>query len=183
MATKCVILMGGLLGADGYVDSEGMEYLGKMLVDQGVIAKENLSIFTFMHYQDEAESWISGHVAAHSTSDKLVLIGYSGGGSRGTYLTRAMGNYQFDLFVAYDPSPKWQMLPVGPNVKNVLLYYNSDPKLYVPFLGSLGGGVITAVDQTRTHIETVTIAQEHLLVQENSTLHARTIAAIKALGH
>ena len=126
-------------------------------------------------------TWGNWYEAAKSIAisklpkDKLVVIGYSGGGSRATDVANSfMRALQIDLMVLYDPSPKWQMNPIGDNVKNAICYYNTNPMMPSPY-GMLGGGRLTGT----AHIETIPIAQQHLLVQFNQSLHERTVAAMK----
>jgi hypothetical protein len=99
-----------------------------------------------------------------------VVIGYSGGGSRATWL--ADGELIIiDLMVLYDPSPSWQMKPVKDNVKRAICYHNTNP-----MFGRLGGGLLRG-----PHVEVGDIAECHLDVEKDLALHARTIAAVKEL--
>jgi len=69
---------------------------------------------------------------------KIVVIGYSGGGSRATWLANMPSKPQIDLMVYYDPSPRWQMKPISANVKRALCYHNTNPMMWVPGIGTLG---------------------------------------------
>ena len=72
-------------------------------------------------------------------------LGYSGGGSRATYLANAFMGKAADRSDWYcmTTSPKWQMQPIGHNVVRAICYHNTNPMMLVPLLGELGGGVLT----------------------------------------
>jgi len=74
--------------------------------------------------------------------------------------------------VTYDPSPKWQMQNLPPNVKAAITYQNQ-----VPFLFDLGGGELTG-----PKVERYLIAEEHLAVQFDERLHQITLHAIEDLA-
>jgi hypothetical protein len=78
-----------------------------------------------------------------------------------------------DLMVAYDPSPTWQMEPLRANVDLAVCYYNLSPMM----LG-LGGGQLTGSAQK---IVTIEISEQHLAVQFDAALHARTVAFVQEL--
>lgn len=167
------ILLGGIAGPDGVVTSRGMYGLADTL-------SKLPGVETHTYF------WSSWQVAAsamwaQAKADKTVLIGYSGGGTRATWLSYFYPQIPIDLMVLYDPSPARQMYPIKDNVAHALCYHNTRPLMWVPFIGSLGGGVLTGVKGYTGKIETVDFAQQHLLVQFNSALHARTVAAVKAL--
>ena len=111
---------------------------------------------------------------------QVAVIGYSGGGSRATWLANGVDEPRIDLMVCYDPSPKWQMQPIRTNVKKAICYYNTNPMMPSPY-GMLGGGRLTTFICPRLwpQIETVTISEQHLLVQADQSLHERTVAAVK----
>ena len=60
--------------------------------------------------------------------------------------------------------------------KRAICYHNTKPDMFVPFIGSLGGGVLVG-----TNVETIDIAIPHLKVQFSQSLHQRTTLAVKAL--
>jgi hypothetical protein len=90
--------------------------------------------------------------------------------------------------VYYDPSPKWQMKPISTNVKKALCYHNIKPMMWVPGIGDLGGGQLIghALGSSRPvdgpSIETINIAEQHMLVQINQSVHERTVKAVRALA-
>jgi hypothetical protein len=123
---------------------------------------------------------------ANQGKAKIVVIGYSGGGSRATWLANMPSKPQIDLMVHYDPSPRWQMKPIGTNVKKALCYHNTQPLMWVPGIGSLGGGELVPSAAARDvldtpAIETVDIAEQHFLVQVDQSLHQRTVDAVRSL--
>ena len=165
MTVRVTILLGGMLGPDGWIDSDGMLFLRDDLrkID-GVIV--------------ETLTWNEWTAALNNIADddKTAIIGYSGGGSRATWLANSIHHPTIDLMVLYDPSPSWQMQRIGSNVKRAICYHNTKPDMFVPFIGSLGGGVLVG-----TNVETIDIAIPHLKVQFSQSLHQRTTLAVKAL--
>ena len=166
MTVAAFILRGGILpgGGDGVVSSAGMDLLGNRLTDLGCV----VSRYNWGAWLTAAQDlW-----RAQAAGSKIVLIGYSGGGSRATWLADLPNKPQIDLMVLYDPSPAWQMKPIGPNVKRAICYHNTTPLMF-----GLGGGVLTGT----TKIETVDIAEQHLAVQFDGKLHDLTISAVRSL--
>ena len=147
------LLLGGLFGGDGVVDSRGMLDLQDQLKALG------FPVTTF-YWSDYAK------VDQEPEAGKRIVIGYSGGGSRATWLKKPI-----DLMVLYDPSPAWQMKPCGKNVAKAICYHNT-----APMMAGLGGGVLTGPQVT-----TIDIAEQHLALQYNPDLHKRTVAACQAL--
>jgi hypothetical protein len=113
--------------------------------------------------------------------DIVIVIGYSGGGAKATWLANGYfgGSYpkdalprpQIDLMILYDPSPTWSMMPIQDNVKRAICYRNVTPLFF-----GLGGGVLVG---NNTQIDTIDIFEHHWLVQMDSMLHQRTIAEVK----
>ncbi|HZS57556.1 MAG TPA: hypothetical protein VFA65_24360 [Bryobacteraceae bacterium] len=161
------ILLGGLFGPDGAVTSRGMYGLADSLSKL-----PNVTCQTYF--------WSSWQVAwqamwQQKPTEKTAVIGYSGGGSRATWLAD-FSKLNIELMVLYDPSPEWQMCQIGNNVARAICYYNQSPMMF-----GLGGGKLTAINGFKGYLETVPIAEQHLAVQYDSTLHARTIAEVKQL--
>jgi hypothetical protein len=105
------LLLGGLEGIDGFVDSAGMEALIPMLSAIGVP--------TTMHTWDKWQDALP-EMRALPADCKTIVIGYSGGGSRATWVANSarwavnrLERSPIHLMVLYDPSPSWQMEPVG----------------------------------------------------------------------
>jgi len=171
-AVHAFLLLGGLVGIDGYADSAGMEQLIPMLKAIGV----ETSIYTWDHYADALPE-----MSALPADCRRTVIGYSGGGSRATYLANEMrGPPRIDLMVLYDPSPRWQMQAIGSNVFRALCYHNTNPMMPSLF-GWLGGGKLEAIAGAKVQIETVEISEQHLLVQLNGDLHKRTVREVQKL--
>jgi hypothetical protein len=166
------ILLGGVFGFDGPVMSAGMYGLAKKIA---AIPEVAVKTWTW-------NNWEAVLQALLAESGQKVLIGYSGGGSRATWVTYYSLAPDIDLMVAYDPSPKWQVQPLHSNVKKAICYYNLHPMM-PSFYGMLGGGklVPAAVDGCKD-ILTRTISEQHLLVQADQKLHAATVEAIVELG-
>lgn len=160
--TTVFILLGGLLGADGYVDSAGMWELRAPLRKLGAAVQ----VYSWQHYDRVAAA-----IDALPANAKVVVVGYSGGGSRATWVMRMVGR-AIDLMVLYDPSPAWQMNnPFTNRVKKAVCYYNVHP-----FIFDLGGGRCVGVQVT-----TIMINEPHLSVQFDRNLHGKTVAEVRRL--
>jgi hypothetical protein len=174
------LLLGGLVGSDGSVTSAGMFQLAKML---RALPGTKVKTYTW-------EKWAEAYKAilANEGKAKIVVIGYSGGGSRATWLANMPSKPQIDLMVNYDPSPKWQMKSIGSNVKKALCFHNTKPMMWMPGVGALGGGQLVGnapgFGGRSGHgpIEIINIAQQHMLVQVDQSLHERTVKAVGALA-
>jgi pimeloyl-ACP methyl ester carboxylesterase len=175
------LLLGGLLGTDGMVTSAGMFHLATMLRE---LPDTTVTTYNWSSWPDAYRA-----ILANQGKAKIVVIGYSGGGSRATWLANMPTKPQIDLMVSYDPSPRWQMKPIGGNVKKALCYHNTQPMMYMPGIGSLGGGELVARAPGRggdavagSAIENLDIAEQHFLVQVDQSLHQRTVEAVRALA-
>jgi len=171
---RVYLLMGGLYSIDGAVTSAGMEILVSQLR-----ALPNVVVKTY--------PWASYQICFNdqnrevSATDKMILIGYSGGGWRATTVANKMAKYKepVDLMVLYDPSPEWNMEPIHDNVKHPVCYQNSY-HMWIPLLGNIGGGILTSVPGG-PKIDVVSIKEQHLSVQYDATLHAKTVSLVKSL--
>jgi hypothetical protein len=160
-------------GKDGWVTSAGMLILRSMLLQI-----PGISFYTtnWGNYLDAYRD-----VAAVPADVKRVVIGYSGGGTRATYLADTKPYQEIDLMILYDPSPEWQMMKLWTNVKQVVCFHNLKPMMPSPY-GPLGGGSVTlAPGNDVTKVSTKNIAEQHLLVQKNMALHRQTVNLVKAL--
>ncbi len=172
------LLLGGLVGTDGTVTSAGMFRLANMLRE---LPDTTVTTYNWNNWPDAYRA-----ILANQGKAKIVVIGYSGGGSRATWLANMPSKPRIDLMVHYDPSPRWQMKPIGTNVKKALCYHNTQPLMWVPGIGSLGGGEVVASAAAKEvlampAIETVDIAEQHFLVQVDQSLHQRTVDAVRSL--
>jgi hypothetical protein len=157
------LLLGGLQGKDGWVTSAGMYRLRSSLAE--------LPDVTVTTYDWPSYTKVAADIALLPKEDIVVVIGYSGGGAKATWLANLPSKPQIDLMVLYDPSPPWGMQVIGPNVKRALCYCNVTPVFF-----GLGGGVLRGRD---TQVETVKIYEQHMLVQVDQTLHQRTIEEVR----
>jgi pimeloyl-ACP methyl ester carboxylesterase len=173
------LLLGGLVGTDGTVTSAGMFHLATMLRS---LPDTTVTTYNWSSWPDAYKA-----ILANQGKAKIVVIGYSGGGSRATWLANMPTKPQIDLMVSYDPSPRWQMKPIGTNVKKALCYHNTQPMMWMPGIGSLGGGELVARAPGKgdavagANIENLDIAEQHFLVQVDQSLHQRTLEAVRAL--
>ena len=180
-SVQVYLLLGGLVGSDGAVTSAGMFQLAKML---RALPDTKVRTYTW-------EKWAEAYKAilANEGKPKIVVIGYSGGGSRATWLANMPSKPQIDLMVNYDPSPKWQMKSIGSNVKKALCFHNTKPMMWMPGVGALGGGQLVGnapgfSDRSgHGRIESINIAEQHMLVQVDQSLHERTVKAVEALAN
>jgi hypothetical protein len=154
--------MGGLAGADGFVDSTGMLLLARRIA-------------WIPHTWVEIYNWADWVTAANrlwalpSEDTRVVVLGYSGGGSRATWLANGVPHKTIDLIVTYDPSPTWQMQNLPPNVKKAIAYQNQRR-----FLFSLGGGELTG-----PNVDRYQITEPHAAVQFDERLHQITLQSIE----
>lgn len=169
------VLLGGMTG--GALDrvpplNAGMNNLVHMLAPLGV------KTWTWGQWQsawrDIHDNWKSGN--------QIIIIGYSGGGTRGTWLCNAIKPAPVALLVVYDPSPARQMRPIGNNVRRAVCYHNLSPAMWFPGVGWLGGGIVTGDGSEPTPvIETVPISEWHLAVQFDEKLHRHTMDLINKI--
>ena len=162
---KIFILLGGLIGVDGYAVSPGILMLAHRLKAFGAVTTHNWT----------AREKVARSIAQLDPGHKVVLIGYSGGGFAITQIADELDGdppRKIDLLIAYDPSPAWSMSSLGRNVDKAICYCNSSPLM----LG-LGGAQLRG-----QAVETVPISEQHLAVQFDQSLHKRTIAEIEKLA-
>ena len=161
------IMLGGFVGIDGYAVSPGILLLAHRLSTFGDVSTHNWS----------SQSDVVQRIASLDPNDKVVLIGYSGGGFAITRVAEELnGNpgHRIDLLIAYDPSPTWSMRSLGRNVVRAICYCNDLPL----FLG-MGGAKLTGANT----VEVVNISEPHPVVQFDERLHKRTIAEVEKLAN
>jgi hypothetical protein len=163
--TYVYVLLGGVAGADGYVDSSGMLLLAGRIA---FIPRTWVETYNWRDWVTAANrAW-----ALPSKDTRIAVVGFSGGGSRATWLANSILHKKIDLLVTYDPSPAWQMQNLPPNVKKAITYQNQRR-----FFFNLGGGELTGPNVQRFAIE-----EEHLAVQFDERLHQITLQAIEDLA-
>jgi hypothetical protein len=158
------LLLGGLHGHDGWVTSAGMFGL------RGQVA--SLPDVTVTTYGWPSYKQVAADIARLPKDDIVIVLGFSGGGAKATWLANMPSKPHIDLMIMYDPSPSWGMMPIGPNVKRAICYCNMTPAFF-----GLGGGMLRGRDNT--NVEIVKIYEQHMLVQVNQTLHARTVDEVR----
>jgi hypothetical protein len=162
---KVFIVLGGLIGPDGYAVSPGMLTLAYRLTAFGQITT----------YRWTSQREVKRDITHLDPNDKIVLIGYSGGGFAITRVADQLNGKaprKIDLLIAYDPSPPWRMASLGRNVAKAICYCNS-----MPLMLGLGGAELRGES-----VETIPIYEQHLAVQFDEGLHRRTIAEIEKLA-
>ncbi len=170
--SPAIPFLGIKAGADGWITSRGLYKFGLSLAH-----KDSIEIKTYIWGDWET---CRGDMIRDS-ADKKILLGYSGGGLRATYV--AMSHpITIDLMVLWDPSPKWQMQPIFPNVKQVLQFHNNNPMMPSPY-GMLGGGKTYQAYGIPeiTKFTTEEVSMQHLLIQVNADIQNKTREAILAL--
>ena len=162
------LLLGGLSGMNGWVAS--VASAGMLRLQSSLAALPDVEVTPY----DWSSFKKAGDDIALLPKDELVIvIGYSGGGSRATWLANLPSEPKIDLMILYDPSPSWEMKVIGPNVTQAICYHNVTPSFF-----GLGGGVLVG---NNTQIDTVDINENHMLVQTDTTLHQRTITEVKKI--
>jgi hypothetical protein len=96
-SVQVFLLLGGLVGTDGTVTSAGMFHLANMLRE---LPDTTVTTYNWNNWPDAYKA-----ILANEGKAKIVVIGYSGGGSRATWLANMPSRPQIDLMVHYDPSP------------------------------------------------------------------------------
>ena len=166
MTKRVTVLLGGFFGPDGWATSVGMQSLVKQFpIDYDV------KTYTWDQYPQAAKRILNLQAGQKPGTDKYIIVGYSGGGSRALWLNRDFPRAMIDLMVLYDPSPSWQMVNPNPSCRKVVLYQNSTPRFF-----GLGGGSCTG-----PQVDIVPVSQNHMLVQGNQTLHSHTLKLVAAL--
>jgi hypothetical protein len=92
-AVQVLLLLGGLIGADGTVTSAGMFRLASML---RALPDTTVTTYNWNNWPDAYRA-----ILANQGKAKIVVIGYSGGGSRATWLANMPSKPQIDLMVHY----------------------------------------------------------------------------------
>lgn len=160
----------GLLtpGWDGRATSRGMDSLADRV--RAEVPGAIVQIYDWGDFEKPRREIVVSAPKNH----KVALIGYSGGGSVSTWICSATPRPRIDLLVLYDPSPKGWMVPVYSNVQRAICYENR-----WPLMAGLGGGQLRTVGVSKTEVHS--IAEQHLLVQSDKSLHDLTIKALKFL--
>ena len=158
---------------DGWATSAGMFGLRSSLA---VLPDVEVTTYEWASFKKALDD-----IALLPKDDIVIVIGYSGGGAKATWVANGYfgGSYpkdalprpRIDLMILYDPSPTWSMMPIQDNVKRAICYRNITPLFF-----GLGGGVLVG---NNTQIDTIDIFEHHWLVQMDSTLHQRTIKEVK----
>jgi len=170
MTTRVYLILGGLFSADGYVTSYGMLSLRSMV-------QESIPGAVFNTYLWGDFLKCHADMMAHQ-EDRTAVIGYSGGGTRATWIANGYGSPaplpkpRIDLMVLYDPSPAWQMMTTGSNVRKAVNYHNETPWMF-----GLGGGILRG-----PNVRTIPVRMQHLALQVSASLHEQTLTFIKELA-
>lgn len=189
MTLHVTMLNGGFFGIDGTLFCQGMLALktrieqrfgvGVMLYDWAFWQRAEASFKTRSlkaagkrTILKRAEGLLKAQAAAGGVN---VVVAYSGGVSRLTW----MDDPPIDELICYDPSPRWQMEPIGPSIKRAITYQNPQATM-LSFYGWLGGGVLTAKPGGPV-IERILTKRNHFTVQWDESLHQITLQRIAAL--
>lgn len=116
-------------------------------------------------------------IAKQPLDTKIAIIGHSMGGNACTWIQNA-ARRSIDLLVAYDPTVWSSMLPLEPRVKNAILYHDNN---FNPLTNSVGHANLTTVSGWHGKLSVYQTEDAHVLVDDDMTLHARTINAVKSL--
>jgi hypothetical protein len=162
------LLLGGLSFMNGWAASVASAGMLRLQSSLAALPDVEVSLYDWRSFKEAGDD-----IALLPKDDIVIVIGYSGGGSRATWLANLPSEPKIDLMILYDPSPSWDMKVIGPNVKQAICYHN-----VTPFFFGLGGGVLVG---NNTQIDTVDINENHMLVQTDTTLHQRTITEVKKI--
>jgi hypothetical protein len=161
------MLLGGMVGPDGLalapIENSGMIIMQGQLRAMGC----DVHVETWDNWQRVAPL-----MGPEAPGHKNIVIGYSGGGSRATWLASmlAYGKPHIDLMILIDPSPKSQMHRVGDNVKSALVIHNTFPGIY-------GGGELVA----SCHMRVIEEHVPHLMVPELPQVQEAVYSAVRSL--
>lgn len=108
--------------------------------------------------------------ALKSAGGYAIVIGYSGGASRATWM-----DVPIDLLIGYDPSPAGQVKALSAKVGKAYCYYNAHPMMWWPGVGTIGGGSYVGPQVTTVDINSGR-GEFHLAVQGDQSLHAMTVS-------
>jgi hypothetical protein len=178
MAKYIYMLLGGMVGPDGIFDSAGIEALALRLTPLGIVRT-----YPWSEWEKAGESMTTTQVGTKIGSNTFILIGYSGGGSRATWLANtrfgnALSRPMIDLLITLDPSPQHDMKAIRVNVLRAVNFHNNMQDLFWPGVGRLGGGQVTGVRA----VEDVEINMPHLMVQADPGVHEKVIELVKGVG-
>lgn len=168
MSLRVYVLRGGMFGWDGPVTSAGMDSLAKQIA---AIPDTTVSVHNWSDYYAVAAAIYT----SLPPSDRLAIVGYSGGGLYAAVISRMIKGRIVDLIVALDPSPAMPVTqnPLGGNVLKAICYHNQAPYLF----GYYGGGLLRG-----PHVEVRTVSENHLAVQFDTAVRAGTIAAVRGVA-
>jgi hypothetical protein len=174
-------IWGGVMGYDGVITSIGMQDLDNKLAKYGPVRS---------YLQESSYRCAKEIYSEAAKTDKVVLIGYSGGSVMATRICNSPlfdESQIVDLLVNIDGSPPGNMQRVGDNVRSILNIY--DPNAWV-FGGGIisrwrkkktraGGGIVTAPEDTK--IKSVAIDMVHLAFQSSPVVHQIIIDEVAKL--
>jgi hypothetical protein len=169
------VLLGGMIGPDGILDSIGIEALAARLREWGVV-----KTYTWTSWEQAGLEMTKVQVGSKVGENKIVLIGYSGGGSRATWLANtrfgdSLSRPMIDLLITLDPSPQHDMKPFRANVLRAVNFYNTMQDLAWPGVGKLGGGALIGARE----VEEIKINMPHLAVQTDPGIQDKVIELVK----
>jgi hypothetical protein len=162
------LLLGGLSFMNGWAASVASAGMLRLQSSLAALPDVEVTQYDWRSFKEAGDD-----IVLLPKGDIAIVIGYSGGGSRATWLANLPSEPKIDLMILYDPSPSWDMKVIGPNVKQAICYHNVTPSFF-----GLGGGVLVG---NNTQIDTVDISENHMLVQTDTTLHQRTITEEKKI--
>ena len=160
---RSFVLLGGVFGPDGAVLSAPMISLSRKLHSIPGVT----SSWHPWHQWEE----VAAQIRAVPADEAISVTGYSGGGTRAIWVAHDIRPMFIELMILFDPSPKWQMMPVPNNVKECICYWNKHP-----FMWPFGGGKATG-DNVRVE----PISMQHAYVQASPRLHEAAINEVREL--
>jgi len=172
MTKRVYLLFGGIWSWDGVATSAGMNILASKLAALPDVVVKSYSWADYKRCFADQNREVT-------VKDKMIGIGYSGGGPHMTMIANMMSPYRevMDLMVLYDPSPPQWMQRIHGNVKRAVCYQNESPTWFIYPLGA--AKLEAASDGPK--IEVVPLNMNHLAVQYDTVLHDKTVEYVRAV--
>jgi hypothetical protein len=143
-------------GQYGWITSAGM--------DQLCLRLQNIPGMYASIYGWSEDAYVLRAIDQTPRSVQLMMIGFSLGAHTCTRIPSYRGNRDFELIIGFDPTKLTRLLPVPPNVKRAMCFYNPGAWIW-------GGAKYR-------NSETYAINDLHLLTDWDSDLWKASIEAV-----
>lgn len=106
---------------------------------------------------------------------RIVIYGHSMGANQAAAAAAALGNRAVDLIAAFDPTIWYSVCDLGPNVQRAIWFHGTN--IFSPF----GHGRLKAGAGFKDRLEKIDIGDRHENIDDNESLHAVVLDAVRAL--